>query len=141
MIDQGFKKLEIYRRAHRLAAEIHRMTLMLPRFETYEEGSQIRRSSKSVSSQIVEGYCLRKYKNDFILYLTRAYASAEETIEHLEYLNETGSLKDEVLFTHLRNECEELCKMLFSFTQQVTQSHETPYSVRESEPPFDGLGD
>jgi four helix bundle protein len=37
------------------------MTLTLPKFEIYEEGSQIRRSSKSVTSMIVEGYGRRRY--------------------------------------------------------------------------------
>jgi four helix bundle protein len=40
------------------------MTLTLLKFEIYEEGSQIRRSSKSVKSTIVEGYGRRNYKSD-----------------------------------------------------------------------------
>ena len=46
------------------------MSLDLPKFEMFEEGSQIRRSSKSVRSNIVEGYGKRHYKNDFIRFLT-----------------------------------------------------------------------
>lgn len=83
MIAQGYKKLEIYQMAHSLAVRIHRLTLSLPAFERYEEGSQIRRSAKSVAANIVEGYALRKYKNEFIHFLFRSYASAGETIEHL----------------------------------------------------------
>jgi len=37
----------------------------LPKFEMYEEGSQIRRSSKSVRTNIVEGYGRRNYKLDY----------------------------------------------------------------------------
>lgn len=52
---QSYKDLEIYRLAKELAVKIHKMTLEdLPKFEVYEEGSQIRRSSKSVVSNIVE---------------------------------------------------------------------------------------
>ncbi|MEX1138429.1 MAG: four helix bundle protein [Bacteroidota bacterium] len=43
------------------------MSLTLPSFERYEEGSQIRRPSKSISSNIVEGFALRKYKNDICI--------------------------------------------------------------------------
>ena len=43
---QSYRDLEIYQLAHKLAIKIHR-------FETYEEGSQIRRSAKGVSSNIV----------------------------------------------------------------------------------------
>ena len=87
------EKLEIYRMAHALGLRVHALTLKLPKFEMYEEGSQARRSSKSVSSQIVEGHALRQYKAEYLHYLARAYASAEETIEHLKYLLETDSAK------------------------------------------------
>jgi len=97
----------------------------------YEEGSQIRRSSKSVAAQIVEGYCLRKYRNDFLLYLLRAYASAEETNEHLELLFETKSIRDQERYRALRDDYELLCKKLYRLIQSVGETHEKPYSVRE----------
>jgi len=50
--EQGYKKLRIYQMAHALGVKVHKMTLGLPKFEMFEEGSQIRRSSKSVSSNI-----------------------------------------------------------------------------------------
>jgi len=78
--------------------------LGLPKHEMYEQGSQIRRSSKSVSAQIVEGYCLKKHKNEFLLYLNRAYALAGETIEHLDLLFETKCLTDENLYQRLQGE-------------------------------------
>ena len=55
MVDEGYKKLEIYQQGHELAIQVHEMRMTLPKFEMYEEGSQIRRSAKSVSSNIVEG--------------------------------------------------------------------------------------
>ena len=62
----------------------------LPKFETYEEGSQIRRSSKSIATSIVEGFGRKRYQQEFIKYLTYALASCDETKEHLELLFETG---------------------------------------------------
>ncbi len=56
------KKLEIWQEARQLSIMIHEMTLKLPKFEQFEEAQQIRRSSKSVRSNIVEGYGRRKYK-------------------------------------------------------------------------------
>ncbi len=122
---KGHKKLKVYEIAHELAIKIHRMTLKLPKYEMYEEGSQIRRSSKSVSGNIVEGYALRRYKNEYVHYLYRGYASSEETVEHLEYLHETGSLKDDSIYQELMREYSELNKMLFSFIQSVEEQHET----------------
>jgi len=70
MVYQSYRDLKIYQLAHKLAVEIHEMSLTLPKFEMYEEGAQIRRSSKSVKTNIVEGYGRRRYKADFIKFLT-----------------------------------------------------------------------
>lgn len=51
----SYRGLDIFQLAKKLAIEIHRMTLEFPKFELYEEGSQIRKSSKSIVSHIVEG--------------------------------------------------------------------------------------
>jgi len=51
----SYKNLEIGKLADELIVEIHEMTLnKLPKFEMFEEGSQIRRSMKSVRSAIVK---------------------------------------------------------------------------------------
>ena len=47
-MERGYEKLDIYKLAKELAVEIHKMSLLLPKWELYEEGSQIRRSAKSV---------------------------------------------------------------------------------------------
>ena len=53
----SYKKMELWIIARDVSVDIHYMTLnYLPKFEMYEEGSQIRRSSKSIRSNIVEGY-------------------------------------------------------------------------------------
>jgi four helix bundle protein len=101
---------------------------LLPKFEMYEEGSQIRRSSKSIRSNIVEGYGRRRYKQDFIRFLTYAHASCDETIDHLETLQETGSLKDESLFKQLHDQLDRLGGTLNHFIQIVESQHQ---SVRE----------
>ena len=47
----SYKNLEIWRLSREVTIYIHKMTLhKLPKFEMYEEGSQIRRSSKSTRS-------------------------------------------------------------------------------------------
>lgn len=122
---QSYKDLAIYVLAKESAVKIHKMTLdKLPKFEMYEEGSQIRRSSKSVVSNIVEGFGRRRYKNEFILYLTYAIASCDETKVHLEMLYETGSMKKD-LFDELYPGYEELFAKLFNFRDAVIKSHRT----------------
>jgi four helix bundle protein len=121
----GYKKLKIYQKAHALAVKIHSLSLKLPKYEMFEEGSQIRRSSKSVSANIVEGYSLRKYKAEFIHFLFRAYASSMETVEHLEFILETDSLKEKNLIENLLSEYSELNSMIFRFIQGVDRGHQT----------------
>ena len=68
------------------------MSLSLPKYELYEEGGQIRRSSKGITSCIVEGYGRRKYKAEFVKFLTYAHASCDETILHLNFINDIHKL-------------------------------------------------
>jgi four helix bundle protein len=86
-----YRSLEIYQESKRLAIDVHVMSLTLPKFEMYEEGGQVRRSSKSVTSMIVEGYGRQRYKADFIKYLVYAITECDETIVHLDFLFETKS--------------------------------------------------
>ena len=87
------KKLEIWKVASELSVEIHKMTLEeLPDFEMYETGRQIRRSSKSTRSNIVEGYGRRYYKQDYKKFIIYSLSSNDETSDHLDTLFETGSL-------------------------------------------------
>jgi len=117
---QSYRDLEIYQLAHRLAVRVHKMTLeSLPKFELYEEGSQIRKSSKSVVANIVEGFGRKKYKNEYVKALTYALASCDETKEHLELLFETGSLRDENLYRDLLTQYEELGRKIYLFREAV----------------------
>ncbi|MDP1587832.1 MAG: four helix bundle protein [Prosthecobacter sp.] len=120
----SYQKLEIWQLAQKATIEIHTMTLTkLPKFEMYEEGSQIRRSCKSVRSNIVEGYGRREYKQDFVLRLTYALASNDETIDHLDTLRETGSLVDMPLYEDLHENLTHLGKKLNLFIQAVREGH------------------
>jgi four helix bundle protein len=74
----GFRDLEIYSISYALALRVHRASLKLPQFELYEQGSQIRRSTKSIKDTISEGYGRRRYKAEFIRYLVYAQASCDE---------------------------------------------------------------
>ena len=119
----SYKNLQIWQEARKIAIDIHKMTLKkLPKFEMYEEGSQIRKSSKSVKSTIVEGYGRRKYQQDYIRFLTYAIASNDETIDHLENLFETGSLTDRILYEKLHGRIEILGKKLNNFIKTVSSS-------------------
>ena len=89
----GYEDTALYKLAKQMAVELHQLTLNeLPKFEMYEQGSQIRRSSKSIVANFVEGYGCRNYRAEYIKFLTYALASCDETKAHLELLHETRSL-------------------------------------------------
>lgn len=118
---KGYEDTEIYRLAKQLAVEIHRMTMEeLPRFEMYEEGSQIRRSSKSVVANFVEAYGMKRYPGDAIRYLTYSLASCDETKSHLEMLHETGSLSAE-RFEYFYTQYRRLGAMLYNYREATIQ--------------------
>ena len=119
----SYKNLQICVLAKEVVNEIHKMSLNLPKFETYEVGSQIRRSSKSVKSNIVEGYGRRDYKNEYKRFITFALASNDETINHLETLFETGSLPDKETYNEIREKLEKLGKKINQFLQSIKRQH------------------
>ena len=99
------------------------MSLTLPKFELYETGSQIRRSSKSVTALIVEGYARRRYKLDFIKYLIYAIAECDETMVHLDAIYDTHSLADSALYLELKNAYVALSKKINKYTQWVEKKY------------------
>lgn len=123
----SYRNLEIWRLAREVSIEIHQMTLTLPKFEQFEEAQQIRRSSKSVRSTIVEGYGRRIYKNDLIRFVIYALASNDETIDHLETLRETQSLKDQQVYDSIHGKLKLLGVMISSFLKAIENTHTKPH--------------
>src|SRR5688572_3424866 len=122
----SYKNLEVWQIARELSIEIHKMTLVLPKFEQFEEGRQIRKSSKTVRSTIVEGYGRRYYKADYIKFIIYALSSNDETIDHLETLFETQSLADQILYDHLHKKAELLGRKLNNFLTAIQNQHSKP---------------
>lgn len=115
----SYKNLEIWQEAREATLLIHEMSLKLPRFEQFEEGQQIRRSVKSVRSNIVEGYGRRRYVAEYIRFLIIAQASNDETIDHLEMLFETKSITDQSVYTDIHERLQRLGKKLNNFIKAV----------------------
>lgn len=121
----NYRNLEIWKMSKTLVIDIHDMTLsQLPKFEMYEEGSQIRRSVKSVKLNIVEGYGRRQYRQDYIRFLVFSLASCDETTDHLETLYETKSLKKKELYDDLHGRLQILGKKLNLFIKSIKQAND-----------------
>ena len=106
-----------------LAIKIHHASLKLPKFELFEQGSQIRRSSKSVKDTIVEGFGRRKYKAEYIKFLTYSIASCDETLNHILTIKALyPELKD---FTELEDQYNILGKKINNYLQYVESNWNT----------------
>lgn len=117
---KSYHDLEIYKESKNLVIEVHKMTLQLPKFELYEEG--VRRSSKAVTSAIVEGYGRKRYKNDFIKHLVISHTECDETLVHLDFLHETESMKDNNLYSRFKEVYIQLSKKIYNYILWVETS-------------------
>ncbi|HNW39957.1 MAG TPA: four helix bundle protein [Candidatus Omnitrophota bacterium] len=72
-----FKEIKVWQKAHLLVLEIYKISESFPHSEIYSLTSQLRRSSASVPTDIVEGYKRRSGK-DFAHFLNLADSSLEE---------------------------------------------------------------
>ncbi|MDE5421901.1 four helix bundle protein [Ancylomarina sp. DW003] len=113
---KSYKDLDVYQESFRLAVEVNRMSLKLPKYELYEVGAQIRRSSQSVKDNIVEGYGRKEYPVEFNRFLVFAYASLLEALSQLEMLKVLYGLKE---LDNMIEEYKLLGKKLYRFKEYV----------------------
>ena len=117
IISQGVKI------AYALAIRVHKASLKLPQFELYEQGGQIRRSTKSIKDTIVEGYGRRRYKAEFIRYLIYAQASCDEATNQAITIIEL--YPDISEFIEINNDLDILGKKINNFIKYVESDWRT----------------
>lgn len=127
----NYKDLNIYTSAFDLSIEVHGFSLKLPSFELYEQGSQLRRSSKSIKDNIAEGYGRKRYKSDFIKFLVYAHSSCDETINHLETIQK---LYPDLKASAYISQYDQLGRQINKFIQYVEDKWNTKNNtVHETE--------
>lgn len=82
---KSFSDLDVYRLSHEFAMNIFRISCKFPSEEKYSLTDQIRRSSRSISANIAEGWGKRSYTKLFKRHLIDALGSLEETMEWILY--------------------------------------------------------
>ena len=81
----SFRDLIVYQKAYKLAMEIFEISKSFPRDEIYSLSDQIRRSSRSVTSNIAEAWAKRRYVKSFVSKLTDSFSEELETEVWLDY--------------------------------------------------------
>ena len=110
---ESFKDLIVYQKAYKLAMEIFDISKNFPKEEKYSLTDQIRRSSRSVTSNIAESWAKRRYEKAFVNKLTDSLGEEFETENWLDYSKDCKYIQEE---THERilSEYDEVRKMLIS---------------------------
>ena len=110
----SFEDLEVFQRAYRLSLVVHRKSLEMPKIEQHALGDQMRRASKSICSNIAEGYGRQKQsKAEFRRFVWMAIGSADEMRVWARYALDLGYI-DEALWLQWRDEYQAIARMLQS---------------------------
>ncbi len=113
-----FRDLEVYQRSLALAVEIFQISKKFPSEERYSLTDQIRRSSRSVCSNLAEAWRKRRYVAVFKNKLTDVMQEASETQSWLEICLACGYI-DARQFKELDDEYEEIISMLNSMERNA----------------------
>ena len=107
------KDLIVYQKAYALAMEIFEASKKFPAGEKYSSTDQIRRSSRSVCTNLREAWAKRKYEAHFVSKLTDADGENGETETWLDFAYDCRYLSkgDHAIFT---GKCREVGAMLGS---------------------------
>ena len=93
---RSHEELGVYKLAFEAAMRIFELSKSFPREETYALTDQIRRSSRSVCSNIAEAWRKRRYEAAFVSKLNDAESEAAETQTWLQFAVECGYLAPEI---------------------------------------------
>lgn len=118
---RSVEDLEVYNKLFNLVIEVHDLSLQFPKYELYELGSQVRRSSNSAPANLAEGWSNRHIK----LYLegiNRALAEVRETRHHLRVAGMKGHI-DHVVLDSILHKYEECRLMLKGLERSLIARH------------------
>jgi len=87
-----YNDLRIYQLAKKLQNELYQDIIKIQYSWKIAEVDQVKRSSSSSSSNIVEGFGRKFYPKDFFRFLNISLASSDETQNHIITLNSKGYL-------------------------------------------------
>lgn len=115
-----YKKLKVWEDAHKFTIDIYNITRKFPNNEQYGLTSQIRRSSSSIPTNIVEG-CGQLDNGNLIRFLGIAKGSAYEAEYQILLAKDLGYLKLEE-YNLLNKKIKDIIYMLFGLIKSLKKS-------------------
>ncbi|MBK6526097.1 MAG: four helix bundle protein [Crocinitomicaceae bacterium] len=110
-MNNGVEDLIVYKKAYALAMRIFDLSKTFPVEEKYSLTDQIRRASRSVCSNLAEGYRKRLYPKHFISKISDSDAESAETIVWLNFSRDCKYLSGEIV-EELKQEYKQVGKLL-----------------------------
>ncbi|NJB83263.1 four helix bundle protein [Wenyingzhuangia aestuarii] len=110
-------KLEVWKLAHQLTLKVYQISNKFPSSEAYGLTSQIRRSSSSVPTNIIEGQG-RQYKKEFVQFLYIAKGSLEEMNYQLFLARDLKYISSEE-YEELYEMCTRIKMMLYKLIKSL----------------------
>ena len=117
---KGFTELECYKHGRELRKSISLQVKNFPKEEKYELASQIKRSSRSITANIAEGYGRYTYSDTRHFFII-SRGSVTETMEHLTTAYDENYITEDILKSEL-DKCETVFKLTNGFIAYLDKS-------------------
>lgn len=121
---RSFTELEAWKKARQLRKEISELSKSFPAEEKYSLVSQIKRSSRSVTANIAEGYG-RFHHQENIQFCRISRGSLSETLDHLIVAFDEGYINETVL-SSFQTKLEECLRVLNGYINYLQKAKERP---------------
>ncbi len=130
-----YKELRVYRLAFESAMEIFQLSRKWPSEERYSLIDQIRRSSRSVCTNMGEAWRKRRYEAAFVSKLSDSDGESAETEVHLDFALRCGYLPAET-HAQLRDHYDHICRQLTNMMNDAGSWCGSDYELRELPPEY-----
>ena len=121
-----FERLDVYRRSYAAALRVHELTLTFPEIERFALADQMRRASRSICANIVEGHSRRRASNrDYLRFVTMAQGSADEMQLWAGFARDLNYIEPETADA-MRNEYREIAAMLHGLARSWSEGAPAP---------------
>jgi four helix bundle protein len=111
MTAKDFRELRVYQLAFETAFQVYLVSKEFPPEERYSMTDQVRRSSRSVCTNIAEAWRKRRYPNNFVSKLSDADMEAAETVVWLDIALRQGFISPEA-HRRLSDDYDHVCSQL-----------------------------
>ena len=115
-----FKKLDVWRKGHALALNVHSVAKKIRGRDFFSLRSQILRAAMSIPANIVEGSATESGR-EFARFLRIALSSASELEYHLIACKDVGIMTTSD-FESLSTQTTEVRRMLYGLTRHLTST-------------------